>query len=340
MDTLRIQALGKQLSFPCIIEDSADLFYLTGLELSKGRLLVRKEDATLYVDGRYFAAAKQKAVCQVALWDEFKQVKEQKIGFDSATMTYDAYLVLQKTLPHVEWMAMSAPVKHLRAVKDVNEIAALNKAQALTLRGIQRVKELFREGVTEEELAFEFEFFCRKEGASGLSFESIIAFGEHGAYPHYRTSKAPLKKGQMVLIDAGAIVDHYHGDMTRVFSFGAPDPRVMQFELLVRQVQRQAIEMVKPGVLLGALDQAVQDSFEKANVKQLYMHSLGHGIGLETHEYPRLRFDGEDRALRLEPGMVFTIEPGLYQPGLGGIRIEDMILVTNTGYKILGHAGF
>ena len=235
----------------------------------------------------------------------------------------------------MEWIPRPNPVKQLRAVKEPKEIEALKKAAQLTLRGCEKVMENLREGVSEEELALEFELFCRKHGASGLSFEPIIAFGENGAYPHYRAGKSRLKKGQTVLIDVGAVVEQYHGDLTRIFHFGSPDPRIVHFATLVKEAQAQAIAHIKPGVKVGTLDQIVQDLFDKANVKPLYMHSLGHGIGLETHEFPRIRWNGEDKDVALQTGMVFTIEPGLYQPGVGGVRMEDMVVVTETGCELL-----
>ena len=334
MDDSRTKTLSKHIAAPCFIEHPADLLYLTGMELSKGRLLISPKEATLFVDGRYYERAKREAPCSVLLWDEQKKRTEKRIGFDSATVTYDGYLALKKSMPHVEWVPMPGPVQALRAIKSSAEIAALKRAQNLTLRGIQKVHEKFKEGVTEEELAREFEFFCRNHGASELSFESIIAFGENSAYPHYRAGKCKLQSGQIVLVDAGAVVDHYHGDMTRIFYFGKPDPRIVKLEQIVRAAQQKAIDQVKPGIKLGTLDQIVRDEFDAHNVKQLYTHNLGHGVGLETHEFPRLKFHGDDRDVILKPGMVFTIEPGLYQPGMGGIRIEDVVLVTETGHEV------
>ena len=335
MNDSRIKHLSQQIDGPCFIEQAADLLYLTGLALSKGRLFVSRDDATLYVDGRYFERAKKEAPCAVQLWEEQKKRPEKRIGFDSSTVTYEGFLALKKAMPHVEWIPTPNPVKKLRAIKDATEIAALQKAADLTFRGYQRIVECLQVGVTEEELALEFEVFCRKNGASGLSFEPIIAFGENGAYPHYRAGKSRLKKNQMVLVDVGAVVNQYHGDMTRMYHFGKPDARIVEFEEIVARAKAKAIAHVKPGVRAGEIDQIVQDEFERSNVKQLYTHSLGHGVGLETHEFPRLRFDGEDKDVRLEPGMVFTIEPGLYLPGLGGVRIEDMILVTANGHQNL-----
>jgi Xaa-Pro aminopeptidase len=335
MKDSRLKRLCQQIKTPCFIEQAADLLYLTGMPLSKGRLFVSQDESILYVDGRYFERAKKEAPCAVQLWEEQKKRPEKQIGFDSAAVTYDGFLSLKKAMPHVEWVPTSNPVKKLRAIKDAHEIAALQKAADLTHRGYQRITECLHEGVTEEEMALEFEIFCRKNGASGLSFEPIIAFGENSAYPHYRAGKTRLKKNQIVLIDVGAIVDQYHGDMTRMFHFGNPPNQILEFEEMVARAKAKAIAHVKPGVKAGELDQIVQDEFDRANVKQLYTHSLGHGVGLETHEFPRLRFDGEDKNVLLEPGMVFTIEPGLYLPGVGGVRIEDMILVTDAGHKNL-----
>ncbi len=319
----------------CFVEEQADLFYLTGLVLSIGRLWVSPKDACLFVDGRYFEKAKQDAPCRVELNTE-KNVKEamqtaKRVSFDSAYVTYNGFLALKKGYPHIEWVPVSSPVKNLRLYKDAHEIGALRKAAQVTWQGYQHILKNLKEGISEAEIALEFEIFCRKNGASGLSFDPIIAFGENSAYPHYRAGNAKLQKNQIVLIDVGAIVDRYYGDMTRVFFFGNPDPRLAHFHHLVATAQQKAVAHVRPGVKLGDLDRIVREEFRKEGVEELYTHSLGHGIGLEAHEYPRVKVDGEDKDLVLKPGMVFTIEPGLYQPGLGGIRYEDTILVTETG---------
>ena len=335
MDSSRIQRFQDQCEIPCLIENPSDLFYLTGLCLSLGKLLISSSRATLFVDGRYYEVAKAKAPCPVFKWEDFKSTPDGKIAFDSSFVTYQNFLNLKNLLPLVEWVPLASPLKHLRVLKEAKEIQALKKAAALTRDGIQRVASLLKEGMSEEELAFEFEFYCRKEGAMGLSFETIIAFGENSAYPHHRTGKAKLKHNQVVLVDAGAIVDSYHGDLTRIFHFGKPDPRIVHLEQIVKRAKEKALQHIRPGIHLKELDEIVRAEFDRDHVKQLYMHSLGHGVGLETHEFPRIKFDGEDRDLILKSGMVFTIEPGLYQAGLGGIRLEDMILVTENGHEKL-----
>lgn len=333
----RIQKLAHSLIGVdgCLIEEPADLFYLTGLSLSLGRLWVSPKEARLFVDGRYLAKAKQQAPCPVFLNNEtnFKEALKnvKRASFDSAFVTYNSYMTLKNGFPHVEWIPVSSPAKNLRLIKDAGEIDSLRKAAHLTWKGYQHILRHLKEGVSESETALEFEFFCRKNGASGLSFEPIIAFGENSAYPHYRAGAAKLQKNQIVLIDIGAIVDRYHGDMTRVFFFGEPDPRLAHFHQLVRTAQKKAVDHVRPGIHIGELDQIVRKEFRKENLEELYTHTLGHGIGLETHEYPRIKAEGDDKDLILKPGMVFTIEPGLYQPGLGGVRYEDTVLVTDSG---------
>ncbi len=316
-----------QIETPCLIENPIDLFYLTGLILSKGYLLVFPDkEAKLFVDGRYYEKAKKEAPCPVFPLEEFKLLKEKQIGFDSAFVTFDESESLKKELPHIEWIPISSPLKLLRAIKDSAEISALKRAAQLTLRGIEVIAENLREGVSEEELALEFEIFCRKNGASRLSFDPIIAFGENSAFPHHRSGKARLKKGQSVLIDVGAVVDSYSGDITRVFHL---DGQLLVLEKIVKEAKAKAISQIKPGVQVSKLDEIVRDHFEKMNVKQLYTHSLGHGVGLQTHEFPKVRYDAKDI---LQEGMVITIEPGLYLPGIGGVRLEDMILVTKEGH--------
>jgi Xaa-Pro aminopeptidase len=333
---MRIQKLCQRLPLPCLIQDPLDLYYLTGLMMTRGRLLASPAGAHLFVDGRYIEKAKQLAPCPVHLFEEQKNHFTSSMAFDSAAFTYDGYLTLKKEFPHTEWTPLPNPVKPLRAIKDTSEIALLRKAAQLTSIGYRHILSLLKVGVSEEEIALEFELFCRKNGASAISFNPIIAFGENSAYPHYRAGKTRLQNNQLVLCDMGAVVEHYHGDMTRMFHFGKIDPRLEHFEQLVREAQHKAIDAIKPGMLGSDVDKIVRMVFDRSNVKPLYIHSLGHGVGLDLHEEPRIYHERED--VVIQPGMVFTIEPGLYQPGLGGIRIEDMILVTEKGAERLTDA--
>jgi Xaa-Pro aminopeptidase len=187
--------------------------------------------------------------------------------------------------------------------------------------------------VVEKELAKRFEIFCLENGAEGLSFSPIIAFGPNSAMPHYRSQDAQLKKGDVVLIDIGVVCDGYHSDMTRVLFFEQEDPYLSKLYEIVKRAQHSALQMCRPGTKMGQLDRAARSVMKEEGVEELFIHSLGHGIGLEVHEFPRIKFDGEDKDVVLETGMVFTVEPGLYVPGTGGVRYEDTILITDAGYE-------
>lgn len=321
------------------LEDPTDLFYLTGLWFSVAKLVLEDHRATLFVDGRYYEIAKKKVKnCEVILFEKEENCKPfknaKKIGFDSSQLTLDRFFSLKRIYSKQEWIPFSKPLKEIRLIKEKEEIQALKKAAQVTWNGYQHVLKNLKEGISEAELAWLFERFCREHGATNLSFEHIIAFGENSAYPHYRPQKeCLLKQNQMVLIDVGALVDHYCGDMTRTHFFGTPDPQLSHLQTLVKQAHDAAFSHAQPGIKLGELDQIVHDFFAKEGVDSLFCHSLGHGIGLEVHEYPRIRFDGVDKDLVLQPGMVFTIEPGLYLPEVGGIRYENTVVITENGIE-------
>ena len=333
---MRLQKIQSHLTVDILlIENPIDLYYLTGLDLSKGRLAIGKKEAFLFVDGRYFESAKKTAPCSVILSESGALQKAllsfQNVGFDSAFLSVDGYQALQRELPGKVWHNISEPLRDLRGSKDPEEIALLKKAAHLTWQGYKHAAACLKEGVSEAEIAWEFERYCRENGASGLSFSPIVAFGENSAYPHHRAGSARLKKDQVVLIDVGAVVDHYAGDLTRVQFFGKPDPEIEQMYECVKRAAQMAIHAVKPGMAMGELDEKVRNVFRLEGVESLFTHGLGHGIGLETHEYPRIRVGNADARRTIKPNMVFTIEPGLYRPGLGGVRHEDMVLVTEQG---------
>jgi Xaa-Pro aminopeptidase len=166
-----------------------------------------------------------------------------------------------------------------------------------------------------------------------MAFEPIIAFGANSALPHHRASETKLKAGDVILIDIGVVLNNYRSDMTRVILPKKPSAFVKQIYTIVREAQQAALDLCKPGVPLKALDLATREVMRKADVETHFVHSLGHGVGLDIHEYPRIKFDGEDKEVILKPGMVITIEPGLYFPKQFGVRYEDTIAITKTGYE-------
>lgn len=320
-----------------IIENPIDLFYLLGLKVSLGTLIVTSQEAFLFVDGRYLQAAQTICTIPVFLPSEtnkiVKRLKIKELVFDSRFTSVERYLRLQTF--KVKLIPTPHPLKHLRVIKDVVECDRLRKSIAILHQGLNHVKKILKKGITEKQVAFEFEYFCKKKGAEALAFDSIIAFGSNSAMPHYKPTDVALREGDSVLIDIGVVYEDYHSDMTRVVFFGKPDPQLKQMYELIQKSQKAALKLCRPGVKIGSLDRAVRTILKKENKEELFVHSLGHGIGLETHEFPRLRAIGEDKDVILKEGMVFTLEPGLYIPGLGGVRYEDMILITKKGYEIL-----
>jgi Xaa-Pro aminopeptidase len=318
-----------------LIENPSDIFYITSIWFSTARLILKPGGATLIVDGRYFEDAKRKAPCEVVLSEKDSLSHAMKgltkVGFDSAFVTVEK----AAALPKKEWVPIPRPLKEMRVCKDLDEIQALKEAARVTAEGYREALKKLKEGIEEREIAIDFEFHSRKMGASKMSFEPIVAFGENSAYPHHRAGAAQLKRNQIVLCDFGANVSSYCGDMTRCFFFGEPQAEMERFYGLVKEAASLAVAKIRIGARLGDLDRTVRDFFAKNGVEHLFSHSLGHGVGIDVHEYPLLRFDGDDRDLILRAGMVFTIEPGLYLPGVGGVRYENTYIVTEIGSENL-----
>ena len=224
-------------------------------------------------------------------------------------------------------------IHDVRAVKNKRELTSIVAAQRISEKVLLETLKKLRTGITELQVEALIKKSFIKHGAPILSFPPIVAFGKNSAYPHYRAGNQKLKKGDVVLVDIGVVVDKYHSDMTRTFFFGKADPRLIVLDSVVKKAHAAALAVCKKGAKVGDLDEAARKVIQAAGLENLILHSLGHGIGLETHEFPRLKYQGEDHEAVLSEGMVITIEPGLYLPGVGGIRHEDTIVITQKGYE-------
>ena len=333
--TTRMKKIQKKLSEwnvdALYVSLPRDLFYLTGLSLSKGGLLIAKDRADLVVDGRYFESCKGKAALHTHL--DAKDVlaallqSVKKIGFDGDAETFSSYGKLQKLAPQVEWVSLSKPVHELRIIKDEAELKKIEAACKLCTRGFDYLVSQIREGITEKELARALEIFWLQEGGDTIGFEPIIAFGKNSAYPHYRAGSVKLQKNELILIDIGVMLDGYHSDMTRVCHFGTVDPRLVEIGLVVQAAQAAAFRACKAGVYTSELDTIAREYIQKAGFGEYFVHGLGHGVGLDIHELPILKKDPSIQDVPLQAGMVVTLEPGIYLPGVGGVRIEDTVIV-------------
>jgi Xaa-Pro aminopeptidase len=330
-----------------IVDDPINLYYLTGMQLSTGLLLAYSKGAYLIVDNRYsenckkncpfpvlLAESDQKTLVHLLL-NECSSVKT--LGFSMEDTTYKSYLDLQKCIESIpdrsiNLKPVSSPLKKLRAIKDAQEIEVLQAAAKLGSEGYDYVCTLLKEGISESEVAAELEIFWKRHGGKGLAFEPIIAFGANSSMPHYRAGDTKLKKGDIVLIDIGVNFKHYHSDMTRVVFFGDVDPELKKIYAIVKEAQQAALNLCKPGTLIGSLDQTAREIIAAKGYGERFTHSLGHGVGLEIHEWPMLRNAAPFKDVPLQAGMVITIEPGIYLPGKGGVRLENTVVITDEGY--------
>ncbi|MBF5060115.1 M24 family metallopeptidase [Candidatus Neptunochlamydia vexilliferae] len=334
----RLQRFRKEFSSMgiegFIIENPTDITYFTGLKLSRGRLLILEKKATLFVDGRYTEVAKKgspypvKELSSQALKEELKGATH--FGFDTS-LSVAAHRELKSSFTKKKLKGFDFPTQKVRAVKDKKELLLLKKSATLLQKGFLHIRKKLKEGVRECDIAREFEFYVKKEGAEALSFEPIVAFGPNSALPHHLSSTRKLKKGDLVLIDIGVVLNGYASDMTRSFFFGQGKKRLKEIHKTVLAAHKAALKECKAGTKVAKLDQAARNVMGKD--EKLFVHALGHGIGLDVHEYPRV--SDKVRDVKLEEGMVITIEPGLYIPGLGGVRHEDMVVITKTGHRRL-----
>jgi Xaa-Pro aminopeptidase len=219
-----------------------------------------------------------------------------------------------------------------RAVKDQSEIRTIRQALSIQQRAFEQTLDIIKPGMTEIEIAGYLEYCMRSLGAEGTSFPTIVAVDANGALPHYQPAGKKLKRGSTLLIDWGAQYKGYCSDLTRIVALGSMKPQVREIYDITLEAQQAAIEAIRPGVSLTEVDRAARDHIKRAGYGKQFGHGLGHGIGLDVHEQPTLspRSEGE-----LEPGHVITVEPGIYLPGVGGVRIEDDVAVTARGAKVL-----
>jgi Xaa-Pro aminopeptidase len=322
-----------------IVDTPIDLYYLLEIDLSTGALIVFKNSAYLFVDGRYYENCKSRQDITVILSntqdpESFLQQKEnQVVGFCSEKTSYKKYLILKEKIKNL--IPCADFVSLLRMIKDEHEIDLLRQAAKLGAQGFHFVHSLLREGISESEIALELEIFWRRQGGEKVAFQPIIAFGSNSSMPHYRAGKKCLKKDEIVLIDIGVTLRHYHSDMTRVIFFGKASSELETIFHIVEKAKKAALSICRPGTPVGQLDQAARQIIAEKGYGDHFTHSTGHGIGLEVHEMPTVKNRAPFDTMPLEAGMVVTIEPGIYIAGLGGVRLEDTILITENGYQNL-----
>ncbi len=322
-----------------------DLFYLSGYGAEGCWALIGKSKAAMFVpmlavDQAKALAGGYEVVPLKKLSDGYGTMVDYAVKAGWKTIGYDPYRIAEAYAmgmrkaagSKLKWVPVPGATTPLRCKKDAKEIKALRAAGHAAAKGYQHIKKIARPGMRECDLAAEFESYIRKHGATKASFDSIVASGENAAYPHYITGNRVLRKNEVVLCDIGALVDGYCSDLSRTFFLGKMSSLGRKVYDTVARAQMLAIQAVKPGVKTSRIDQIAREEIERAGYGNRFIHSTGHGVGVEIHEAPWVGPTGQDV---LEPGMIITVEPGIYLQGWGGVRIEDTLLVTRRGYEIL-----
>lgn len=316
--------------------------YLTGFTGSNAILGLDPDEAVMFTDGRYETQVKLQVDCKsqvrkgstweaAAAWANRRKWKT--VGIEAARVTVEQRDSIAGMLGHgVDIKPIGRAVEQLRLVKSPAEVEAISHAVQVNSVAYAAALARFRPGMSERDLAAEIDYQMRRAGAEDSAFDTIVASGKNSALPHARPSGAGIETNQLLLIDMGALCEGYASDMTRVVVPGRISSEARRLYGAVLEAQLAAIDAVKPGVKAVAVDAAARRTLRKHALDNLFKHSTGHGLGLEIHEAPRL---GKHERLKLAAGMVITIEPGVYKEGFGGVRIEDTVLVTETGCRIL-----
>ncbi|MEZ5186312.1 MAG: Xaa-Pro peptidase family protein [Candidatus Nanopelagicales bacterium] len=325
-----------------LITNLPDVRYLCGFSGSNAALLVLTDGQILATDGRYVVQAEHEApgvdlaITRRLVPDLLGAAVERGlewVGFDAVQMSVAAWRSAAVDEPEVTLQAVDLDVSGLREVKDDVELDALRQACAISTRALAQMAAEVQVGMTELEIARRLELFMGREGAADRSFDSIVAGGPHSAIPHHQPTQRPIEAGDLLKIDFGALYGGYHADCTRTFIVAA-EPQAWQAEIhgVVAAAQRAGMDAVRPGMLGQEVDQAARRVIEDAGFGQFYGHGLGHGVGLEIHEVP---FLGPTSMNTVEARVPLTVEPGIYLPDRGGVRIEDTVIVFDDGVEIL-----
>ncbi len=324
-----------------------DLSYLTNFTGEDSIGLVTGKDIFMVTDFRYQEQASLEAgwvklavrngKMTEALAKTITESGAKRVGFEANYATFGQISALDKELKdeknEIELVPLEDVMANIRKVKDDHEIDLVRKSVAVAEEAFEAIRDEIKPGQSENHIAGLLIAELRSRGAETFSFEPIVAAGTNSSLPHHRPGETLLKNDQPVLFDWGAVYDGYRSDITRTFVIGRATPKIKQIYNVVLQAQLAAIKFLRPGVTTKQADTVAREIIAKAGYKENYGHGLGHGIGREIHELPTMRHNGGEEELR--PGMIVTVEPGIYLPGEGGVRIEDDVLITHSGCEVL-----
>ncbi len=330
-----------------LVSDPLNRLYLSGFTGSSGYLLITQTDAVLATDFRYVEQAANESPSYMVhrtrsgepwLPEVAARLGVRTLGFEADYVSVNAHAKFTASLEEsddtgdVHLEPTSGVVEVVRGVKDAEELALIKRAVNIAHSAMAAASSVLKPGITEKQIAWRIERELRRLGAEGPAFDIIVAAGPNGALPHHRADDTVVKNGDAVVIDMGALYRGYRSDMTRTFSVGEPDDKFSSIYGIVLRAQRAAIAGAKPGMTGKDIDSIARDFISEAGYGDEFGHGLGHGVGLAVHERPMIVPTSEDV---IEDGMVFTVEPGIYVSGWGGVRIEDMVVMENGRARVL-----
>lgn len=318
--------------------------YLCGFTGSEGSFVLSQKEAFFLTDSRYWTQAEEEVKGSQIIHYKKKvegiaslllDLKLKSIGFESTSLTFSVHQSLQQKLANeAKLIPIEDEIKNLRAIKDVQELTSIRTAIDISSKAYLHILKMLHQGALEREIALEMEFFMKKNGAEVIGFDIIIASGKRSALPHGRASNKRIEKGDLILIDFGSRFQGYHSDQTRTLVCGKPTSKQKKVYQIVMEAHDKAIEVIRPGIPIHVVDEAARAHIRTSGFGDYFGHGTGHGIGLAVHEDPVV--NSENQGL-IQEGMVFTVEPGIYIPDWGGVRIEDMVRVTSKGTEVLTH---
>jgi Xaa-Pro aminopeptidase len=329
-----------------LVTNLKNLNYLTGFDGEGFALIGVSGKNYLLTDSRYTEQAQKESPDFKILTDEPKKKnarilalkkiiaksKIKKIAFESNNLSYANFKKYSESFESIEFLPTENIIEQIRMIKDKEEIIKMKKAAQITTVSLKEVFEIIKPGVRELDIASELAYTMRKKGAQKESFDIIVVSGKRSSLVHGKPSEKKIVGGELIIIDVGANYQSYNSDITRTVIMGKENEKQKEIFSIVSEAQKKALEFLKPGVKCKEVDSVARDIIVKKGYGEYFGHGLGHGVGLDIHELPRVSFNDDTVLL---PGMVITIEPGIYLPEVGGVRIEDSVLITEEGYEIL-----
>jgi len=337
----RLWQLVDEKTDGMLITSAENVRYLCGFSGTEGSIFMTRREGFFLTDGRYTTQAREqvKGLSIITFREKakgiasiIKKLRVRSIGYEARSLTVAFFKDIEKEIPGITLKPFSDRLDQLRIIKDASEITVLKRAAHIAALSLRQVLPMIRPGGREIEIAAELEYGIRKNGGEGSSFPFIVASGYRGALPHGVASQKKIAAGDFVVVDYGAICAGYASDETCTFVVGEPTRKQKKIHAIVREAHDRAIAAIKPGESLKRIDGAARTYIERQGYKKYFNHGTGHGIGLAVHEPPRVSFLSDEKAIE---GMVITIEPGIYLPGWGGVRIEDTVRVMKKGGEII-----